>query len=156
MNEVIATTHSKNIKNGCFKFMFRTMWKNISKHKFVEQIMFKILIPTFLMCLILCFGIFRNPHAQNAWVTQKSAALVRQSHPTSRYVRPISSPQRIEFTWNLREIVMGPPFEAPKMRFLSAFRSDWSSKREIFRLVEFNKFQSLIFSKWMARKIRGK
>ena len=99
----------------------------------------------FLMCLVLYLIIFRNPHAQNAWVTQKSSAIVLQSRPTSRYVRPISSPQRIEFTWNLREIVMGPPFEAPKMRFLTAFRSDWSSKREIFRPVEFNKFQSLIF-----------
>ena len=37
----------------------------------------------FLMCLVLCFDIFRNPHAQNAWVTQKSAAIVLQSHPVT-------------------------------------------------------------------------
>ena len=53
----------------------------------------------FLMCLVLCFDIFRNPHAQNAWVTHKSAAIGLQSRPTSRYVGPISSPRRIEFTW---------------------------------------------------------
>ena len=53
----------------------------------------------FLMCLVLYIIIFRNPHAQNASVTQKSSAIVLQSRPTSRYVRPISSPQRIEFTW---------------------------------------------------------
>ena len=106
--------------------------------------------------LVLCFDIFRNPHAQNAWVTQKSVAIVLQSRPTSRYVRPISSPRRIEFMWNLREIVTGPSFEAPTMRFLTGFRSNWSSKRVIFRSIEFNKFQSLIFSKWLVRKIRGK
>ena len=61
------------------------------------------------MCLILCFGIFRNPHAQNARVTQKSTAIVLQSRPTSRYVRPISSPQRIEFTWKPKGNCDGTP-----------------------------------------------
>ena len=35
----------------------------------------------FLLCLDLCFIIFRNPHAQNAWVTQKKCS----------YCSPISS-----------------------------------------------------------------
>ena len=141
------------------RFVLNLFQNNVKKH-FQTQICWTnnvyILISMFLMCLVLCLIIFRNPHAQNAWVTQKSAAIVRQSHPTSRYVRPISSPRRIEFTWNLREIVTGPSFEAPTMRFLTGFRSNWSSKRAIFRSIEFNKFQSLIFSKWLVGKIRGK
>ena len=78
----------------------------------------------FLMCLVLSLLIFRNPHAQNSWSYKKVQLLVSNLVPRHGTCDRYQVHSGLNSRGNLKEIVMGPPFEAPKMRFLSAFRSD--------------------------------
>ena len=71
----------------------------------------------FLMCLVLCFDIFRNPHAQNACATQKVQLLFFNLVPRHGTCERNQVHGGLNSRGNLTEIVTGPLFEAPKMRF---------------------------------------
>ena len=110
----------------------------------------------FLMCLVLYLIIFKIPMLRTLESHKKVQLLFSNLVPRHGTCDRYQVHGGLNSRGNLTEIVTGPSFEAPTMRFLTGFRSNWSSKREIFRSVEFNKFQSLIFSKWLVGKIRGK
>ena len=142
------------------RYVLNLFQNNVKKHFKtqigVEQIMFKSIYQCFWCVWFYVLAFLEIPMLRTLESRKKVQLLFANLIPRHGTCDRYQVHSGLNSRGNLKEIVMGPPFEAPKMRFLSTFRSDWSSKREIFRLVELNKFQSLIFSKWMARKIHGK
>ena len=102
----------------------------------------------FLMCLILCFDIFRNPHAQNALIAFRSECF-NHGHVNRRAIdiKP-------NFLWTSVKnvtIVVGPLFEHPKYALYPQI-AQFELEIGDFRINRIQKIRKLDIFKMAGRK----